>query len=485
MPILLLVDDESSVRYSFRRLFASDQIEVLAAATAAEGAALFRERHPDVVVLDLQLPDGSGMQVFDLVRATNRKIPVIFITAHGTAETAIEAMKKGAFDYLVKPVDYDALSELLQRAFEAVRLMAVPVVNPTVEPVQQIVGGSAIMQEMCKNLGRIAPQDVNVLIRGESGTGKELVARAIYQHSTRADRPFLAVNCAALPENLVESELFGHEEGAFTGASRRRIGKFEQCEGGTLFLDEIGDLPSPAQAKMLRVLQEQHFERVGGKETIRTNVRILAATNQDLEKLASVGRFRNDLYYRLKVITIQIPPLRERGGDIEELAHYFLAIYNRELKLSIRAIDPETLAVLQQYPWPGNVRELQSVLKESMLRTTGPILLPEFLPPSMRSGQPVPLAEADEGGCDLSALIQELIQSGQDNLYSRVMQEVERLLFARILQHTQGRLVQASELLGLNRSTLRYKLRALGLSIEKSVQDTSPGDIAARPKTDN
>jgi two-component system nitrogen regulation response regulator GlnG len=474
MPNLLLVDDESSVRYTFHRLFSSNEVDVITAATVAEGIALFRERRPDVVVLDLQLPDGSGLQVFDEVRKLNKKTPVIFITAHGTAETAIEAMKNGAFDYLVKPVDYDGLSALLQRAFAAVQLMAVPVVAPSVESMDQIVGGSPVMQEMCKNLGRIAPQNVNVLIRGESGTGKELVARAIYHHSTRADRPFLAVNCAALPEALVESELFGHEEGAFTGAGRMRIGKFEQCDGGTLFLDEIGDLPASAQAKMLRILQEQQFERVGGKATIRTNVRILAATNQDLEKMTTEGRFRKDLYYRLKVITVNVPALRERGADVAELAHYFLALYNRELKLNIRAIDAETLALFQQYPWPGNVRELQSVLKEALLRATGPILLPEFLPDAVRIAPSFPASPSLRQGLDLASFIENLVANNERDLYARVLREVERLLFARVLQHTQGKQAQASEMLGLNRSTLRYKLRDLGLSVEKSIQDSSP-----------
>lgn len=474
MPTLLIVDDESSVRYSFRRLFATEKIEVVTAGTVAEGLALFRDRRPDVAVVDLQLPDGSGLDIFKEAHATSRKTPVIIITAHGTATTAIEAMKNGAFDYLVKPVDFDALSELLDRAFAAAELMAVPVLTPAIEPVQQIVGSSTVMQEMCKSLGRIAPQDVNVLIRGESGTGKELIARAIYRYSSRGERPFLAVNCAALPEALVESELFGHEEGAFTGAGRRRIGKFEQCDGGTLFLDEIGDLPLAAQAKMLRILQEQQFERVGGKELIRTNVRILAATNQDLEKLTAAGQFRKDLYYRLKVITIEVPPLRERGADIDELAYYFLGIYNRELKLSIRAIDPETLAILQHYPWPGNVRELQSVLKETMLRVTGPILLPEFLPAPLRVAPQITPATEARQEFDLKETIDGLLRDGSGNVYDRLMREVERMLFRRVLEHTQGRQAQASEILGLNRTTLRYKLRDLGISVEKSVQD-NPG----------
>ena len=292
MSKLLVVDDEAGVCYSFRRLFSSDTVEVLTAQTVAEGLAQLQAHEPDVVVLDLQLPDGSGMDLFDHIRASTPKRPVIFITAHGTTRTAIEAMKNGAFDYLIKPLDFDQLSDLIRRAFEAARLMQVPAVLPGLEPTEPIVGRSPVMQEMCKLIGRVAPQDVNVLILGESGTGKELVARALYHHSKRADRPFLAINCPALPEGLIESELFGHEAGAFTGADRRRIGKFEQCKGGTIFLDEIGDMPPAAQAKMLRVLQEQRFERVGGSETVQTQVRVLAATNQDLEQRIAEGRFR-------------------------------------------------------------------------------------------------------------------------------------------------------------------------------------------------
>src|ERR671925_607912 len=274
MPSLLVIDDEESVRYSFQYVFGEDTTVHLAA-----------------------------------IQEEDAKRPVVFITAHGTTETAIEAMKAGAFDYLVKPVDLERLTQLLGRAFEAARLMRVPAVLPAAAPADRIVGRSPVMQEMCKAIGRVAPQDVNVLITGESGTGKELVARALYQHSRRADRPFLAINCAAIPEALLESELFGHEQGAFTGAHRRRIGKFEQSDGGTLFLDEIGDMAPPLQAKMLRVLQEQQFERLGSNETLQTRVRVLAATNHDLEQLVAEGRFRKDLYYRLNVVTIQVPPL--------------------------------------------------------------------------------------------------------------------------------------------------------------------------------
>jgi two-component system nitrogen regulation response regulator GlnG len=468
MAKLLVVDDEKGVCYSFRRLFASDTVEVLTAQTLAEGRSLLESHQPDVVVLDLQLPDGSGMDLFEHIRARRPKKPVIFITAHGTTRTAIEAMKNGAFDYLIKPLDLDQLSELIRRALEAARLMAVPAILPALEPGETIVGRSPVMQEMYKLIGRVAAQDVNVLITGESGVGKELVARALYHYSRRADRPFLAVNCPALPESLVESELFGHEAGAFTGAQRRRIGRFEQCSGGTIFLDEIGDMPLAAQAKILRVLQEQRFERIGGSETVQTQVRVLAATNQDLERRIAEGRFRTDLYYRLRVVSIAVPTLRARGGDVAELAHHFLFLFNQDFGLGYQGFDPETLACLQAYSWPGNVRELQGVIKESMLRGTGPLLMPQVLPPQIRSPAPAPSAEAP-AGLDVVKLIDEMIRSGEKEVYDKVVQVVERALLTRVLQETKGHLGQASERLGLNRSTLRYKLRDLSMKIERGV----------------
>jgi two-component system nitrogen regulation response regulator GlnG len=355
--------------------------------------------------------------------------------------------------------------------------MHVPAVLPAEDRGDRIVGRSPVMQEMCKAIGRIAPQDVNVLIVGESGTGKELVARALYHHSRRAGRPFLAINCAALPETLLESELFGHEQGAFTGAVRRRIGKFEQCDGGTLFLDEIGDMSPALQAKMLRVLQEQRFERLGSNEPIQTRVRVLAATNHDLEKLVEEGRFRKDLYYRLKVITIQVPPLRARRDDVPELAHYFLYRFDRELGLDVRAFAPETLDLLQHYPWPGNVRELQSAIKQAMLNTAGHVLLPESLPtdvrrtaePASRPAGDVPAAPGS--AFDLQAFVAELLRRGEAGIHQKVMDAVERVVLPQVLLHTHGHQTQASDLLGLNRTTLRYKLRAMGLAVDKTVTE--------------
>jgi two-component system nitrogen regulation response regulator GlnG len=386
-------------------------------------------------------------------------------------------MKGGAFDYLVKPVDLDRLSQLLDRAFEAARLMHVPPSLPAEDEGDRIVGRSPIMQEMCKAIGRIAPQDVNVLVLGESGTGKELVARALYHHSHRASRPFLAINCAAIPETLLESELFGHEQGAFTGANRRRIGKFEQCDGGTLFLDEIGDMTPALQAKILRVLQEQQFERLGSNETVRTQVRIITATNHDLEHLVHEGRFRKDLYYRLKVVTIRVPPLRDRLEDLPELAHYFLFRFNRELGRDFRGIAPEALELLQQCSWPGNVRELQGVIKQAMLCSSGHVLLAEFLPENLQGPRPQPGA-GDPGSADfnLHRLIDSLLQQGKHDLYAAVIEAVERVLLPRVLSHTHGHQAQASDLLGINRTTLRHKLRGLGLAVDKVVTEGTDSD---------
>ena len=473
MASLLVIDDEESVRYSFRRVFGAGGVTVHTAATAAEGVAQIAEHAPDVILLDLQLPDRPGLDLFREIHGRDPRRPVVFITAHGAAETAIDAMKGGAFDYLVKPVDLERLSQVLDRAFEAARLMSTPAVLPTDDRADRIVGRSPVMQEMCKAVGRLAPQDVNVLVLGESGTGKELVARALYQHGKRAGRPFLAINCAAIPETLLESELFGHERGAFTGAERRRVGKFEQCDGGTLFLDEIGDMAPALQAKMLRVLQDQRFERVGGHETIQSDVRILAATNQDLLKLTSEGRFRKDLYYRLSAVSIRVPPLRERLEDVAELAHFFLFRFDRELNLDLRGFAPEALEILQTYSWPGNVRELQGVVKQAMLNASGHLLLAEFLPEHLlesAADEAAPEAGA-AAPLDLQAFIETELRTSDGRLYVEVIAAVERVLFTRVLRQTHGHQTQASELLGLSRATLRHKLRSLGVAVERAVVD--------------
>jgi two-component system nitrogen regulation response regulator GlnG len=330
---------------------------------------------------------------------------------------------------------------------------------------------------MCKQIGRLAAQDANVLILGESGTGKELVARAIYSHSKRIEKPFSVINCAAIPENLVESELFGHERGAFTGADRQRVGRFEQCGDGTVLLDEIGDMPISAQAKMLRLLQEQQFERVGGNRPITTRVRILAATNQNLEKLISEGKFRSDLYYRLKVATIQVPPLRERREDIPELAFHFLFRYARESDRDIRGISPEAIDLLQRYDWPGNVRQLQNCIQAAVCQMAGRTILPADVAAHLTSNLNAPVPASNPVASDLvptfdlAATIEAMIRDGGKDVYARIVAAVERELFTRALHFTHGRQAQASDLLGINRATLRYKLREMGLSLDKVVSE--------------
>src|SRR5579884_958390 len=481
MPRLLVIDDEPNVLYSLEKSLRSDALEVLTASTAKEGIELAQRRHPDAVLLDVRLSDMFGLDAFDRLREVDPRLPIVVITAYATTETAIEAMKRGAFEYLLKPVDWHRLREVVDKALELSRLRHVPAVFEQQEavqdgPVDRIVGTSPAMQEVYKAIGRLAPQDVNVLVLGESGTGKELVARALYQHSRRADKPFLAINCAAIPESLLESELFGHERGAFTGADRRRIGKFEQAHQGTIFLDEIGDMALSTQAKMLRLLQEQRFERLGGNETIQTDVRVIAATNHDLEAAVSAGRFRQDLLYRLNGFTIHLPPLRERIDDLPLLVEHFLKIFNRDLNRQVRSVAPEAMRLLEAYPWPGNVRELQSTIRYALVHAAGEVLTPECLPESLRdwnagaSAAPVSgTGGVPVGGFDLAGHVQRLLHLGETDIYRKACEAADRVILEALLRHTRGNQVQASELLGISRTTLRAKMKALGMIVEKQV----------------
>jgi two-component system nitrogen regulation response regulator GlnG len=349
------------------------------------------------------------------------------------------------------------------------------------ERADAIVGVCPAMQDVYKAIGRVAAQDVTVLITGASGTGKELVARALYQHSRRANGAFLPINCAAIPEQLLESELFGHEKGAFTSADRRRIGKFEQCSGGTLFLDEVGAMSPLTQSKLLRVLQEQTFERLGGEEAIHTDVRVLAATNAKLEADIAAGRFRLDLYYRLSVFTISLPPLRQRGDDLKLLVSHYLRRFNRELGKDVHDVSLEALELLRRYPWPGNVRELQSVIKQALLQAAGPVLLPDFLPPQIVDRESAIATRQDaipdsrsraplEGG-GLEQLIEARLQAGTQQLYAEALERLERLLVTRVLRHTGGNQLQAAKILGITRGSLRTKVRDLGIHIERTIRD--------------
>ncbi|MCY2987341.1 MAG: sigma-54 dependent transcriptional regulator [Planctomycetota bacterium] len=436
---------------------------------ARQGIEMVQEHAPDVVLLDIQLPDMSGLDAFAEIHHIDPRLPVVIITAHGTTETAIEAMKRGAFEYLLKPLDLPVLRDVVSKAIELSRLSRVPAVFEQAAPedltVDRIVGLSPPMQEVYKSIGRVAPQDVNVLILGESGTGKELVARAIYSHSRRHQKPFLAINCAAIPEALLESELFGHERGSFTGAERRRIGKFEQAHQGTIFLDEIGDMALATQAKVLRLLQDGRFERVGGNETIQTDVRIIAATNQHLEAMVAQGRFREDLLYRLKVFAIRLPPLRERLEDLPLLVEHFRQRFGGELQKPIRWVPAETLQTLEAYAWPGNIRELQSAIKYALVQASGDVLAAHWLPENVQhpAAYPPPALPLDSRSdvLDIARLIRELIQSQTPDIYRRVHGAVDQILLAEILRHVQGNQVLASQWLGISRTTLRAKLGTL------------------------
>jgi DNA-binding NtrC family response regulator len=474
MAHLLLIDDDAAIiPGQVRHAFPAPDHRVDVAGTGADGLKRIGVEPPDVILLDLRLPDQSGLEVYQQIRAIDARIPVIFVTMAKGADAAIEAVKQGAHDYLFKPLDLQQLRHVVGEAVDVARRMREPAVvaetaaDPDVEGA--IVGGCPAMREVYKAIGRVAGQDVPVLITGESGTGKELVARAIYQHGSRAKALFLALNCAAIPENLLESELFGHEKGAFTGADRRRIGKFEQVSGGTLFLDEIGDMPLALQAKILRLLQDQVFERLGGNETIRTDVRLIAATHRDLKTWSEQGKFRPDLYYRLSVFTVHLPPLRERGDDLELLVGHYVRRFSRELGREVREVAPEVLERLRGYAWPGNVRELQSVLKQALLRASGPVLLPAFLPELAETASAAATVPPQGEILDLGAFLRQRLRPDAHDLYAELHQQVDRLFLTRVLEYTHGNQHQAARLLGIARQTLRLKLRELGLQITRSV----------------
>lgn len=469
MPRLLIIDDEPVILHAFRRAFDEVDIELLTAETAAEGERLVEEERPDVVVLDLRLPDKSGLDCFQRIREIDSRTPVIFITGHGTVETAIEATKLGAYDYLFKPLELDELKNLVAKAFHLSHMIRVqPTIPGTDQPsdsADRMIGRCDAMKEVYKSIGLAAPRDITVLLQGESGTGKELVAQAILHHSSRSNASFRAINCAAIPEALLESEMFGHEKGAFTGADRRRIGKFEQADKGTIFLDEVGDMSPLTQAKLLRVLQDQMFERVGGNDPIKVDVRVIAATNHDLQQLVEEGLFRADLYFRLSVLTIHLPPLRDRGNDIRLLAEHFLKRYAPEFGKDVVGIPDATVARLLEYDWPGNVRELESVVKQSLLKARGTMLLPQFLPPLLGGNQAETTRHDDE--FQVSRFVASRLADGSKNLYAETISNAERRLLCQVLAHTKGNQLQASGILGISRVTLRNKIRSLGININE------------------
>ena len=396
MSRLLLVDDDDSLVHFLSRLLIRQGYEVQVCSDGPAALQRLQSESFDAILLDYKMPGLNGLETLVQMKREHVKTPVIIMTAHGTTETAIEAMKLGAYDYLLKPFDTDELRRIVAEAVDVNRLMKEVVgisgsSGPLeiAEPVStRIVGSHRKMQEVFKLVGQVAATAVTVLITGESGTGKELVARTIYHHSQRKEGPFMAVNCAAIPDTLFESELFGYEQGAFTGAERAYVGKIERCHDGTLFFDEIGDMSLSTQAKVLRVLQEGEFERLGSSQTIKVNVRVLAATNKNLEQEVQEGRFREDLYYRLKIISIPLPPLRERADDVPALVDYFVGRFGQEYDKPVRYVADPTIAKLRSYSWPGNVRELENVLRRAVLTCKGDVL----------SGRACPLREQPRGG---------------------------------------------------------------------------------------
>ncbi|QDT94858.1 sigma-54-dependent transcriptional regulator [Gimesia aquarii] len=478
MARLLIIDDEPNLLYSLQKTLQSEELEIITAETGCAGIDLVKEFQPDAVILDVRLPDMSGLDVFNEIRRIDTKLPVIIFTAHSTTETAIEATKRGAYEYLLKPVQFDQLQDIINRAIKISRMSHVPTTFGEVDydsTTDTIIGRSPAMQKVYKAIGRAAPQDVTVLIQGESGTGKEMVAKAIYHHSQRKDGPFMAINCASIPDSLLESELFGHERGAYTGADRQRIGKYEQVDGGTLFLDEIGDMSPSTQAKVLRLLQDGSFERVGSNETIRADVRIISATNRDLDKMVESGEFRQDLYYRLNVFSIELPPLRKRVEDIPALVEHFIKTAGNHVVNSVRGISDDALTALIQHDWPGNVRELQSVIKHCLIQTVGELITPESLPSSCLNNL---VNEAEKANSELNSRslseihqhVEELLSSGEEDLHRKVHAGIDRILLPSVLNHVDGSQVQAAQILGIARSTLRSRIEDLGISIEKRIR---------------
>ncbi len=475
---ILVADDEESMRWVLSRALGKKGFAVDLASNGDDALNLFERNRYDLAILDIKMPGRSGLDLLRRFREQRPDTLVIIMTAESSMENAVEAMKAGAYDYMTKPFDLNALDAVILKADKALEVSSevTRLKTELQEPYRLdrgIIGSSPAMQQVYKIVGKTAPSDVTVLITGESGTGKELVARAIHYNSRRLGKPFIALNCAAIPRELLESELFGHEKGAFTGASERRLGKFEQAQGGTLFLDEIGDMPLELQAKLLRVLQEKEITRTGGNTTIPVDVRIVAATNQDITRKIADNEFREDLYYRLNVVPIQLPPLRERRDDIPLLANFFISRANSELGIQINGCTDEALRLLSNYDWPGNVRQMENTLFRAALLASDPILSPADFPDLL--GTP----GSRENGTSLEDLIAGKLQSSLlpmdvnelDNLYEMVLHQMERPLIRIILKKTRGNQVRTAEILGINRNTLRKKIQTLDIDLKRDGVD--------------
>jgi DNA-binding NtrC family response regulator len=456
---ILIVDDEENVRYSFRKFYQSSGYEVIEAANGLEAISVVDRQKPDLVLMDIEMPGLSGLEAIQRIKQLQPDIPVVIITAFGTSERVISAMKHGAFDYLEKPFDVERLKTMVAEALEVKQLkddQGFVEIRPSKEITDdQIIGKSSAIKEVFKMIGRVAASDVSVLINGESGTGKELIARAIYRYSDRVNKPFYAVNCAALPDTLLESELFGYEKGSFTNAVQSRQGKFEAAHQGTMFLDEVADMSLTLQAKLLRVIQEGTFERIGSNKTIKVDVRFVSATNKNLENAIVAGTFREDLYYRLKVISISLPPLRIRREDIPLLTEYFLARQCRQLNKPMISLPKETMDALLNYDWPGNVRELENLLKRALLLSKGSIITPSAVTSEMGAvASSVPNVSL---GRHIRTIPYDFDQY-EGKLYEHVINQAESELISACLRQTNGNQVKAAKLLGISRAMLHERI---------------------------
>ena len=491
MPNLLIATSDTAGLESIE--IAAADLE-LGVETASDVDTLLKKANSELVelvILDAAFGESSGLEIYKQIAEIDQHLPVVIVASRANSREAIEATRLGALDYLVRPLDDNELRRAISRALEIRRFAAEPVAlnpeSPLDEEGDAMIGQCLAMQDVYKSIGRVAAQSVSVLVRGESGTGKELVARAIFQFGNRSEQPFMAINCAAIPDALLESELFGHEKGAFTGADKQRIGKFEQCDNGTLFLDEIGDMSMVLQGKLLRALQEQTFERVGGNQTIQTNVRLISATHRNLEEMVSAGQFRGDLYYRLNGYTIGLPALRDREGDLVYLLEHFRQLSNVELGKSVTRFSPDSIQKLKDYQWPGNIREFQSLVRRAILQTTGKVVIPDFLPKFGSDETGIEQIE-EEAPVDaflkteIDSLIQQKLQSGETNVYDSLIEHVGRELITQVLEFTQGNQVEASNILGITRTTLRTKIKKLGIQIKRSIATRAETDL---PEADN
>jgi len=462
---VLLIEDDSGITDTLQRILSEEGHSVAVEKRGDAGLARAAQETFHVVITDLKLPGLTGLEIVRQLHTLQPRLPIILVTAFGTTDTAIEAMKYGAYDYLLKPFDIPQLIDLVTRAADSNRRMSEPVaLGEASQSRDALIGRSAAMQMIYKEIGRAASKPVTILIRGETGTGKELIARAIYQHSDRANAPFIAINCAAIPETLLESELFGHERGAFTGADARRIGRFEQADRGTIFLDEIGDMTPGTQVKLLRVLQDKSIQRLGGKETIPVDVRVIAATHRDLESAIREKDFREDLFYRLNVVPLALPPLRSRREDVPDLIRYFLGKHGPALGNATPSIHPEAMEFLQAQSWPGNVRELENVMRKALLAAQGyTITLDHVRTTLSRSPDSTAAPTLNAFGEYIDELIAEARRGDATDIHARVLESAERELFTRAIQQAQGNQAKAARWLGITRVTMRAKLIQFGL----------------------